>query len=67
MASNPVTTVGENVTYTVEGEDLVIRVNTAHRGALSTSGKTVRVGSTLGNISVVGTPLVVGLNVYVKP
>jgi hypothetical protein len=59
--------VGENVRYSVEGDKLVIEIDTEHRGALSVSGKTVRVASTLGNQKIDGTPLIFGLNIYVKP
>lgn len=59
------TSAGENVRYAVEGEELVIRIDLAHRGGLSPSGKTVRVASTGGNQQIAG--VFVGLNAYVYP
>jgi hypothetical protein len=67
------TKVGENVSYTVNGTKLVITVDLAHRGALSASGKTVRVASTGGNAELAGTAgedgqnVRLGLNAYVYP
>ena len=61
----------ENVQFeVVEGNRLVIRVDLNHRGDISASGKTRRVASTLGNVSVKdadGVEVKIGLNVYVKP
>ncbi len=58
----------ENVKMAVEGEELVLRVNLKHRGEKSSTGKTVRVASTEGNIEVPGFPAIkIGLNAYTKP
>ena len=61
----------ENVQFeVVEGNRLVIHVDLNHRGDISASGKTRRVASTLGNVSVKdanGLEIKIGLNVYVKP
>ena len=61
----------ENVQFeVVEGNRLVIHVDLNHRGDSSASGKTRRVASTLGNVSVKdanGVEVKIGLNVYVKP
>ena len=61
----------ENVQFeVVEGNRLVIHVDLNHRGDISASGKTRRVASTLGNVSVKdasGVEVKIGLNVYVKP
>ena len=54
----------------VDGNRLIIEVDLNHRGDISTSGKTKRVASTLGNVSVQdanGVEVKIGLNVYVKP
>lgn len=56
----------ENVVFQVKGDVLTITVNMKRRGALSPSGKTIRIASTMGNQVVPGTPVVVGLNVYTK-
>ena len=67
------TTVGENVSYKVTGNKLVIEVDLSHRGALSASGKTIRVASTGGNAELAGTAgddgqaVRLGLNAYVYP
>ena len=61
----------ENVKFEVlESNRLVIQVDLNHRGDISSSGKTRRVASTLGNVSVKdanGVEVKIGLNVYVKP
>ena len=61
----------ENVQFeVVEGNRLVIHVDLNHRGDISASGKTRRVASTLGNVSVKdanGVEVKIGLNIYVKP
>jgi hypothetical protein len=57
------TALGENVRVSEEGEDIVIRIKKDVRGGLSESGKTIRVGSTLGNKEFNG--VVIGLNAYV--
>ena len=61
----------ENVKLEVsEGNRLVIEVDLNHRGDISASGKTKRVASTQGNVSVKdanGVEVKIGLNVYVKP
>ena len=54
----------------VDGNRLIIEVDLNHRGDISASGKTKRVASTLGNVSVQdvnGVEVKIGLNVYVKP
>jgi hypothetical protein len=65
------TAVGENVAMRMEGTKLIIEVDTAYRGALSGSGKTKRVCSTLGNVAppFADAPagMKVGLNAYVPP
>lgn len=57
----------ENVKMAIEGKELVLRVDLTYRGEKSTSGKTVRVGSTEGNIEVPGHPEIkIGLNAFVS-
>jgi hypothetical protein len=56
-----------NVEMKVEGTNLVITVDLSKPGEVSTSGKSLVIGSTEGNVSVPGKAEVkVGLNVYVK-
>jgi len=57
-----------NCQIAVEGETLIIKVNLAHEGGVSKSGKSVVIASTEGNVSVnsKGGAVKVGLNVY-KP
>jgi hypothetical protein len=57
--------IGENVKITETDDRLIIEIDKSHRGELSSSGKTRRVASTLGNKKV--GDLYIGLNVYVKP
>jgi hypothetical protein len=58
----------ENVKMSVKGQVLTIEVDLAHRGEKSSTGKTVRVASTEGNIECPENPAIkVGLNVFTKP
>ncbi len=61
----------ENVKLEVsESNRLTIEVDLNHRGDISASGKTKRVTSTQGNVSVMdtnGVDVKIGLNVYVMP
>jgi len=57
----------ENVKMSVNGDKLTIEVDLKHRGAKSSTGKTVRVASTEGNISCPEhEEIKVGLNVFTK-
>ncbi len=57
----------KNIQMTVEGDKLVITVDLNQEFGLSSSGKSITIASTEGNISVPGREDVkVGLNVY-KP
>ncbi len=57
----------ENVKFTRSGNKLTIEVDLAHRGEKSSTGKTVRVASTEGNVSCPDSPEIkIGLNVYTK-
>lgn len=58
--------IGENVQVEVKGDKVTITIDLAHRGARSASGKTVRVASTMGNIAIAGTDVVLGLNAYTR-
>jgi hypothetical protein len=56
-----------NVEMKVEGTKLVITVDLSQPGEVSSSGKSMVIGSTEGNVSVPGKAEVkVGLNVYTK-
>ena len=57
--------IGENVSIEETEEELIIRINKDHRGEMSSSGKTRRVASTLGNKKV--GDVFIGLNAYIKP
>jgi hypothetical protein len=55
----------ENCKFTVNGTKLTIEVDLAYRGEPSSTGKTLRVSSTLGNVPCPGYPdIKVGLNVF---
>jgi hypothetical protein len=56
----------ENIKMTQKGDILTIEIDTSKRGKTSTSGKSVIVASTSGNISVPGKEEVkIGINCYV--
>lgn len=69
MAANSKTpelqTVGENVRYVIEGNELVIRIDLTHRNDVG-NPKTIRVASTGGNQALAGLApgVVVGINAY---
>lgn len=58
---------GKNLRYTIEGNELVIRINLDERHGPSASGKTTIVATSSGNQQVPGTPVIIGLNAYTKP
>jgi hypothetical protein len=58
----------ENVKFERKGSLLTITVDLAHRGELSSTGKTQRVASTEGNVPCPDDPSIkIGLNVYAPP
>lgn len=58
----------ENVKFDRKGNTLTIIVDLAHRGPLSSTGKTVRIASTEGNVPLDGSPEIkVGLNIFTPP
>ncbi len=58
----------KNVDMTLDGNILIIKVDVTKEFGPSSSGKTIIIASTEGNISVEGREDVkVGLNVYKKP
>lgn len=55
----------KNVQLTLDGKDLVIRVDLSQNGEISKSGKSIVIASTEGNKSVPGKEEVkIGLNIY---
>jgi hypothetical protein len=56
----------KNVEMTVEGTTLTIKVDLAKEFGPSSSGKTILVATTEGNVTVPGREEKVGLNVYRK-
>ncbi len=57
----------ENVKMSVSGTKLTIEVDLAHRGEKSSTGKTIRVASTEGNVECPENPTIkVGLNIFTK-
>lgn len=55
----------ENVKFSQAGDILTITVDLKHRGDPSSTGKTLRVASTEGNVPCPGYPdIKVGLNVF---
>ena len=59
---------GENIKIEVnqDGTEAVITIDLTERGKLSSSGKSVIVATTNGNVPIPGTQVVLGLNAYVK-
>lgn len=60
----------KRVQAVVEGEELVIRIKMNPRPEPSTSGKTLVVASSYGNVEtdveIQGQPLIVGVNAYIR-
>jgi hypothetical protein len=54
----------KNVEFQLEGNDLVIRIDLTQKLGTSSSGKSQLIGTTSGNVTVPGTDIKVGLNVY---
>jgi ABC-type proline/glycine betaine transport system ATPase subunit len=54
----------ENVEMTVEGDQLVIKVDLSKSFGLSGSGKSEIIATTRGNATVPGTDVKIGLNIY---
>ena len=63
QASVPETEIGKNVTVAVEGTILTITIDTAQRHGV-TGSDNPRIASTMGNVSVPGTRMKLGLNLY---
>lgn len=64
------TSVGENISWYMDGSKLIIEIDTEHRGEDLTKrvekpGKTIRVATTGGNKEMGG--VIVGVNAYVYP
>ena len=57
----------KNVEMTVEGDILTIKVDLTKEFGPSSSGKTIIIASTEGNISIPDRDEKVGLNIYKKP
>jgi hypothetical protein len=59
----------ENINIAVKDGKAVITIDLSKRGQLSSSGKTIRVATTAGNVPIPGTdpPVFLGLNAYIKP
>lgn len=57
----------QNVKMSVKGNVLSIEVDLSKEFGASKSGKTIQIGSTLGNKKVEGKEVWVGLNVYKYP
>lgn len=56
-----------NCSFKVEKDKLIITVNLKERHGPSTSGKTVMIASSAGNVDVGVDGIKFGLNVFVKP
>ncbi len=58
--------IGQNVQVEIKDGKAIITIDLQHRGEPSSSGKSIIVATTRGNITIPGTPVVLGLNAYVK-
>ena len=59
-------TIGQNIQIEVKDGKAIITLDLSHRGGLSSSGKSVIVSTTSGNVAIPGTEVFLGLNCYVK-
>ncbi|NUQ34321.1 MAG: hypothetical protein HUU29_05215 [Planctomycetaceae bacterium] len=57
----------KNIEMSVEGESLVLKIDLSKSFGPSSSGKTIIVASSEGNVTVPGRSEKIGLNVYRKP
>jgi hypothetical protein len=57
---------GKNLNATIEGNELIIRINLDERLGESSTGKSITVATTSGNQKVGDTEVVIGINAYVK-
>ena len=55
-----------HIEFEVKDGKLILSIEIQHKGEPSKSGKSIVIGSTRGNVSVPGTGLKLGLNLY-KP
>lgn len=58
--------IGENILIEVKDGKAIITIELAHRGKPSSSGKSIMVATTGGNLTIPGTDVVLGLNAYVR-
>ena len=63
MVTEP-TLVGQNVELRINGDTLTITVDLSHECGRSKSGKSMVVATTGGNVTVPGTDVKLGLNLY---
>lgn len=57
---------GTNISAVVEGDILTLKIDLSKRNGKSASGKTTIVATSSGNQMVPGTPVIIGVNAYVK-
>lgn len=58
--------IGQNIKVEVKDGKATLTIDLSHRGGQSSSGKSIIVATTSGNITIPGTEVVLGLNCYVK-
>lgn len=61
-----VLSLGTNIAGKLVGDILTLEIDLSKRNGRSASGKTTIVATSSGNQSVPGTPVIIGLNAYVK-
>ncbi len=58
--------IGQNIQIEIKDNKAIITIDLTQRGGTSSSGKSIIVASTGGNIPIPGTQVILGLNAYVK-
>ena len=57
---------GKNIEAMINGNFLTLTIDLSKNQGKSSSGKSIIIASTKGNLSIVGTEAVIGLNIYKK-
>lgn len=58
--------IGTNIAASLDGDILTLKIDISERNGKSASGKTTIVATSSGNQMVPGTPVIIGVNAYVK-
>lgn len=58
--------IGQNIQVEIRDGKAILTIDLTHRGSTSSSGKSVIVATTSGNVNIPGTDVTLGLNAYIK-